>query len=208
MLLYKRSLNLPKDLKTTCFPLVTISSTLIVPHNHSALQPNEMYWMSSNIQHSFLFLFEDSCLFVCWVLWSFLWFISVYFIFHIWLLLSWCGTACLGLLIFSFFPINLGGTRTSFSRFPINFFNCAVILFSNFFFVLNVIILKASSFPDVVSSVFPLRIKYNSSDYSSAPWRVNIIFFPFISPHLLSSVILVRFFPPKKVFWWSFCVIL
>lgn len=155
-----------------------------------------------------LFLFEDSCLFVCWVLWSFLWFISVYFIFHIWLLLSWCGTACLGLLIFSFFPINLGGTRTSFSRFPINFFNCAVILFSNFFFVLNVIILKASFFPDVVSSVFPLRIKYNSSDYSSAPWRVNIIFFPFISPHLLSSVILVRFFPPKKVFWWSFCVIL
>ena len=56
MLLYKRSVNLPKDSKTTSFPLFTISFTLIVPHNHSALQPNETYWMSSNIQCSFLFL--------------------------------------------------------------------------------------------------------------------------------------------------------
>lgn len=45
---------------------------------------------------------------------------------------------------------------------------------------------------------FSLRIKYNSSEYSSAPSRVNIIFSSFISPHLLSSVILVRFFFPQK----------
>lgn len=55
MFLHKRSLNLPKDPKTTRFPLFTMSSTLI-PNNHSALQPNEIYWMSSNVQRSFLFL--------------------------------------------------------------------------------------------------------------------------------------------------------
>lgn len=146
------------------------------------------------------FAYGDSYRSVCWVLWSCLWFTAVYFVCFLYLeLLSWCGTACPGLLIFSFFPINLREFRTAFSRFPVDFFSFAVVILiskSSFICVLNVLILKAclSFFMDTVSSVTSFSINYNSFEYFSTPWRVTIVFFLLHIFHLLLSVVPVRCF--------------